>query len=63
MNSVVYLKSPQTGELKAVEANPEALTPLMAAGWHQVPAPAPAEPKVIVTPAPPNPVIEEEKKK
>ena len=32
-------ESPE-GEVKEVEATTEALTPLMVAGWHQVPAPA-----------------------
>lgn len=35
-----FLESPQGDEIKEVEATPEKLTPLMAAGWHQVPAPA-----------------------
>jgi hypothetical protein len=40
----VYLKSP-SGEVREVEATPEALTPLMAAGWHQhYPESAPAAP-------------------
>lgn len=30
----VHMKSP-AGEIREVEANPEVLTPLMAAGWHQ----------------------------
>jgi len=30
----VFLKSP-SGEIREVEATPEALTPLMASGWHQ----------------------------
>lgn len=43
----VFLKSPD-GEIREVEAVPEKLTPLMAAGWHQhhpeKPNPAPAAP-------------------
>ena len=38
----VFMESPQ-GEVREVEATTEALTPLMVAGWHQVPAP-PANP-------------------
>jgi hypothetical protein len=34
------MQSPQ-GEVKEVEATAEALSPLMVAGWHQVPAPRP----------------------
>jgi len=37
----VHMRSPE-GEVKEVEATTEALTPLMVAGWHQVPAPAAA---------------------
>ena len=33
----VYMQSPQ-GEIKEVEATAEALSPLMAAGFHQVPS-------------------------
>ena len=40
MNSV-FMRSPE-GEVKEVEATTEKLTVLMSAGWHQVPAPAPA---------------------
>lgn len=39
MADLVFLESPQGDEIKEVEATPEKLTPLMAAGWHQVPAP------------------------
>ena len=35
----IFMKSPQ-GEVREVEATPEQLTPLMVAGWHQVPPPA-----------------------
>jgi hypothetical protein len=38
---VVYLESPQGDEIKEVPATAASLTPLMAAGWHQVPAPTP----------------------
>jgi len=42
---VVYLESPQGDEIKEVPATAASLTPLMAAGWHQVPAPtSPAKP-------------------
>lgn len=46
----VFLKSPSNGEIKEVEATIAVLTPLMAHGWHQVPAPA--KPTVEPTPAP-----------
>ena len=36
----VYMESPQGDEVKEVEATAEKLSSLMAAGWHQVPAPA-----------------------
>jgi hypothetical protein len=36
----VFMQSPQGDEIKEVEATAAALTPLMAQGWHQVPAPA-----------------------
>ncbi len=39
----VFLQSPD-GKLRDVEATAEALTPLLAAGWHQVPAPAADQP-------------------
>ena len=42
MADVAFMRSPYTGEIKEVEATPEALSPLMAAGWIQVPAPAAA---------------------
>lgn len=32
----VKMKSPE-GEIREVDATPESLTPLMAAGWHQAP--------------------------
>ena len=43
----VFLKSPE-GEVKEVEPTTERLTPLMAAGWHQVPAPVGPKPAVPV---------------
>ena len=33
---LVFMQSPE-GEVKEVEATAAALTPLMVAGWHQVP--------------------------
>ena len=39
----IYMQSPQ-GEIKEVEATAAALSPLMSAGWHQVPAPASEQP-------------------
>ncbi len=38
----VYMQSPQGDEIRHVDGTAAALTPLMAAGWHQVPAPATA---------------------
>jgi hypothetical protein len=38
-NETVFMKSPVTGEVREVEATPEVLTPLMAAGWHQTDKP------------------------
>jgi hypothetical protein len=35
MSDKVTMRSPE-GEIREVEATPEVLTPLMAAGWHQV---------------------------
>jgi hypothetical protein len=52
----VHMRSPQ-GEMKEVEATTEALTPLMVAGWHQVPAQA-AEPEAV-GPKPAAPAAEE----
>jgi hypothetical protein len=40
----VFMQSPE-GEVKEVEATAAALTPLMVAGWRQVPAPAATGPK------------------
>ena len=45
----VFLESPN-GEVKEVEATAAALTPLLVAGWHQVPAPPATGPKAA-TPA------------
>ena len=36
----VFMESPTGDETKEVEATATALTPLMAAGWRQAPAPA-----------------------
>ena len=52
----VFMQSPE-GEVKEVEATTEALTPLMVAGWHQVPAPAVAPEAIAQKPA--APVVEE----
>ena len=43
MADMVFLQSPQGDEIKEVEATAERLSPLMSAGWHQVPAPAAAQ--------------------
>jgi len=40
----VFMKSPQGDEIKEVETTAAALSPLMSAGWHQVPAPASEQP-------------------
>jgi hypothetical protein len=42
----VFMKSPQGDEIKEVEATAAALSPLMSAGWHQVPASASEQPAV-----------------
>jgi hypothetical protein len=42
----VFMKSPQGDEIKEVEATAAALSPLMSAGWHQVPAPASEQPAI-----------------
>jgi len=44
----VILKSPHGDEVKEVEATAEKLTPWMAQGWHQVPAPAGQKPAIPV---------------
>ena len=36
----VFLKSPQSDEIREVEATAEKLSPLLSQGWHKVPAPA-----------------------
>ena len=36
----VFMESPSGDEIKEVEATAATLTPYMAAGWRQVPAPA-----------------------
>jgi hypothetical protein len=36
---MVYMQSPQGDEIKEVQATTAILGPLMAQGWHQVPAP------------------------
>jgi len=36
----VIMKHHLSGEVQEVEASPDKLIPLMAAGWHQVPADA-----------------------
>jgi len=40
MPAMIYLESPQGDEIKEVEATAATVTPLMVAGWHQVPPPA-----------------------
>jgi hypothetical protein len=59
----VLMRSP-AGEVKEIEATAAALTPLMAAGWHQAPAKkADDERRSSVPPAPlaPAAATEEEK--
>jgi hypothetical protein len=51
----VHMRSPE-GEVKEVEATTETLTPLMVAGWHQVPAPAPER---AIAQKPAAPAVEE----
>ena len=36
----VYMESPQGDEIRHVDGTAATLGPLMAQGWHQVPAPA-----------------------
>ena len=43
----VFMKSPQGDDIKEVEATAAALSPLMSAGWHQVPAPE-GHPVIVV---------------
>ena len=45
---MVFLESPQGDEIKEVPATAAALTPYLAAGWHQVPAPTPPVKPVAV---------------
>jgi hypothetical protein len=47
----VILKSPNSDETKEVEATAAALSPLLAKGWHQVPAPANQAPAAPAIPA------------
>jgi hypothetical protein len=42
----VFMKSPQGDEIKEVAATAVELSPLMAAGWHQVPPPASQQPAI-----------------
>ena len=45
----IYMESPDGEEIKEVEPIPAKLTPLMATGWHQVPAPtAPPRTPVLI---------------
>jgi hypothetical protein len=44
---MVFLESPTGDEIKEVEATSENLTPLMVAGWHQVPPPAKHETVIL----------------
>ena len=48
----IFMQSPQ-GEVREVEATAEQLTPLMVAGWHQVPAPASAPQAIAQKPVTP----------
>jgi hypothetical protein len=48
MADLVLMKSPHGDEIKEVEATAATLSPLMSAGWHQVPAPAAVQQPVIV---------------
>ncbi len=48
----IFMKSPE-GEVKEVEATAAALTPLMVAGWQQVPAPAATTQPAVQKPAAP----------
>jgi hypothetical protein len=47
MAQFIFLRSPQGDEIKEVEATLEKLTPYMAQGWHQVPAPE-GHPVIVV---------------
>ena len=46
--NMVFLESPEGDEVREVEATTEKLTPLMASGWRQIPAPAGQKPAVPV---------------
>jgi hypothetical protein len=37
---MVFMQSPQSDEIREVQATTAILGPLMSQGWHQVPAPA-----------------------
>ena len=52
----VHMRSPE-GDVKEVEATTETLTPLMVAGWRQVPAPTAAAEAKAQKPA--DPAVEE----
>jgi hypothetical protein len=43
----IFLESPQGDEIKEVEATAQTLTPLLVAGWRQVPAPAKHETMIL----------------
>ena len=45
-NDTVFLKSPQSGEIREVDATAEALSPLLSKGWNQVPAPVGHKPVI-----------------
>jgi hypothetical protein len=44
---LVFLESPQGDEIKEVEATAEKLSPFLAQGWHQIPAPAGHKPASV----------------
>jgi hypothetical protein len=46
---VIYLESPQGDEIKEVQASAAILTPYLAAGWRQVPAPTSSAKPVATT--------------
>ena len=45
-DNTVFLKHPHGDEIKEVEATTEDLSPLMAKGWGQVPAPSGQKPDI-----------------
>ena len=47
MVQAVFLRSPHGDEIKEIEATPEKLTPFLAQGWTQVPAPD-GHPAIVV---------------